>query len=155
MAKKSLSAREKIIADHKEVIRGLHRSLRYELLQGNYGFHAALTVKIKQETVIFGTNFKKEENGQDWASDISFYLPEQKDYGSKEIEPAGINFGSIGTIHPSDSSPQGKANVWRTIHAAIILQNFTEINTLCSYYAMKLKREIGEVKEKLSKLEKK
>lgn len=110
------------------------------------GFHEKLSVRINDRIVEIGVHDPEKSKGvymaHQWGSKVELY-PDSIDFGG-EPAPAKINFGSSGSFTPD--APE----YWRTIHAAIILQNWDEfvklVNQCCQKYT-ELHNDIIKVNE--------
>lgn len=97
------------------------------------GFHENLSVRINDRVIEIGVHDPGKSKGvhmaHQWGSKVELY-PDSIDFGG-EPAPAKINFGSSGSFTPS--TPE----YWRTIHAAIILQNWDKFTALVNRYCQK------------------
>lgn len=106
-------------AGRKEAAENLHLELFAKLKSLNLGFHPELRGRI-DETVI-GLGIIDAVNPDRihttmWGSEIQVY-PAIERFG--KVRFPEINFGASGSFSPENTGP-----FWRTIHAAIILQNW-------------------------------
>lgn len=111
------------IAERTERLKQLHLDFFKELQETGLGFHPELRGVINVFCIEFGIKKIGDENSiysLESTSKVSLYVV------GDDFE---INFGSSGTF-----SPKNEASYWRTIHAAIILQNWKLIQGICQKY---------------------
>lgn len=106
-------------AGRKEAAEKLHQELFAKLKSVALGFHPELRGRIDETCISLGLIDEVEPErlySTMWASEILIY-PAIERFG--KIRNPGINFGGSGSFSPENTGP-----FWRTIHAAIILQNW-------------------------------
>lgn len=113
----------------------LSSELRERLLSLKIGFSPYLEVIVRDINVQIGIKANPEQAKKGyvfaWGSDIDVYIHIRKNTSSE------INFGCTGAFTPYDN----KAAYWRTIHAAIVLQNWETVMALCAEYAEKYRNQ--------------
>ena len=98
------------------------------------GFHESLSVRINDRIIEIGVHDPEKSNGAYmahlWGSKLKVY-PDSEGWGG-ELSPAKIKFGSSGSFSPKDT-----AEYWRTVHAYLILQNWSKFTSLVNQYCQK------------------
>lgn len=122
-------AYEKITEDFKKEIHAL-----------KLGFSKDLFVRINKSVIQIGL-LRQEGDGWQFASEISIYAeqPETHLLGQRD---ASINFGSSGEF-----TPENKPCYWRTIHAGLVLQNWSTITDIVNKYCDRWERKTNELFE--------
>ena len=101
------------------------------------GFHRRCIAKIHRNRIDIA--IQDEKGNELFASDVSLYPETTSTFFPQE---KGINFGSSGAFDPKHEAPY-----WRTIHAAIILQNWDIAMGIVETYCMKMEELMEEFKQ--------
>jgi len=124
--------------EFRKQVEQLDKELAEELKTRFTGFPKRLVVQVNDTKVQIGI-CPIVENGYDMElqSIVDIYT-----WSIFERKPRyHLNFGTSGSFTPSDKAPY-----WRTINAAIILQNWTDITNLCGEYCRQL-RELRKIEQ--------
>lgn len=120
--------------NQEQKYRNFCQELTNELLAMQLGFSEELLVTVYDNSIRLGIEVEKNSNSLLFASDVIFSIERTSIISHLK---AKINFGSSGAF-----SPENKASYWRTIHAAIILQNWGAMNEIFSRYCKRYREEI-------------
>ena len=112
--------------NQEQKYRNLCQELTNELLAMQLGFSDEILVIVYDNSVRLGIEVEKNSTSFSFASDVLFSIQRTSIIGHWEAE---ISVSSSGAF-----SPKNKSSYWRTIHAAIILQNWDAMNEIFSRY---------------------
>lgn len=115
--------------ERKQALSQLHLDFFKELQETGLGFHPELRGIINANSISLGIVNPKEPGSLHWvefASDVTIYVAEKN---IVRDSPAEISVSGAGAF-----SPNVAPSYWKTIHAAIILQNWDLIQGICSKY---------------------
>lgn len=115
--------------ERKQALRQLHLDFFKELQETNLGFHPELRGIINDTSILLGIVNEEDFDDLHWmefGSGIQIYVKVQDIVRNR---PAKISVSGSGAFTPNIAP-----SYWKTIHAAIILQNWDLIQGICSKY---------------------
>lgn len=105
-------------------VKSIEIRLSKYLKETEIGFSENVVCKINSFSVTIG--IKTGERYMDWGSDLDLCFDRSG--------VMTINFGTRGSFTPSDI-----ASYWRTIHAALILENWEQVSRVVKIHFLKAK----------------
>lgn len=114
--------KEILLDEYNEKRNCIVKALTADLKKMDIGFAPNLLLSIYNERVVLAIASKNNPENAEWASEVTIY---PANVGSFPSNQSGISYPTSGTFFPEVEKNSG--NIWRTLHAAVILKNWEQL----------------------------